>query len=176
MIVALHLFLRFEPRESLWWELGRGFRVVLQSSRIHVRLLTHSHEYVSSSRYSDHPVIFPVTIHLALPHFFSLPPSVLSLFVPRHSSSSLVSHSFRKKSSLVIRPRRGFRLRCATANRPATCWLEGKSHLFRFSSKRSLCGEARSLGAPGAWLISCVTCIMHVLRHRWALGVHPLPE
>lgn len=97
---------------------------------------------------------------------------------PRVASREFISfHSFREKSPLVVLPRGGLRLHCAIGNRrPATCWLEGKSHLFKFSSRRSLRGEARSLGASRAWLTSCVTSIMHVLRHRRTLGVSPLPK
>lgn len=80
---------------------------------------------------------------------------------------------FSRDPSAVLSP--VFRLRCAIENcHPATCWLEGKSHLFRFSTRRSPRGETRCSGAPGAWLISCVTSIMHVLRHRRTLGVPPL--
>lgn len=118
-------------------------------------------------------------------NFFILPLEIIAFSISILPSPSfyrttceLISfHSFKEKSSLVVLPWDGLRLRCAIGiRRPATCWLEGKSHLFKFSSRRSLRGEARSLGAPGAWLTSCVTSIMHVLRHRRALGVSPLPE
>lgn len=147
----------FETQESLYGIFISPLKFT-QPFEIYVRF-SHSH--------GKPLLLFPVVRNQLLPH------------PPRVALHELVSfqNSFRKKSSLVVLPRDGFRLRCAIGSRrPATCWLEGKSHLFKFSSRRSLCVEAWSLGAPGAWLTSCVTSIMHVLRHRWTLGVSPLPE
>lgn len=101
---------------------------------------------------------------------FPFPWQIIALFRPsRETSASRGREACHR-----------FRLCCASpccargSHRPATCWLERKSHLFRFSSRRSLREVVRSSGAPRAWVMSWVTSIVHVLRHRRALGVWPL--
>lgn len=94
----------FETQESLYGIFISPLKFT-QSFEIYVRF-SHSH---------GKPLfLFPVVRNQLLPH------------PPRVALHELVSfqNSFRKKSSLVVLPRNGFRLRCAIGSRrPATCWL-----------------------------------------------------